>query len=86
VITPMAKTYDMPSLPKEGELFDQYFILRDKKTQELLPNIRYELTTASGKKLRGISDAAGRTCKVSSRDAETLSIKVMRDIDIKKKH
>nr|WP_320131115.1 type VI secretion system Vgr family protein [uncultured Holophaga sp.] len=66
----------LPMLPKNGETFDQHFHVLDADTGEPLPHMPYELTTASGKVLRGVTDAQGLTGKVFGTGADQVSLKV----------
>ncbi|WP_244432614.1 DUF2345 domain-containing protein [Holophaga foetida] len=74
---PESVQLDLPHPPKDGEIFDQHFHVVDSESGESLPHMPYELTTAFGKVLRGVTDAQGFTSKVRGLDAEGLSIKIL---------
>ena len=76
VILPDGKTYDMPTLPKVDELQNRCFVVRNG-SGEPVPDTRYEITTDEGKKLTGITDAEGRTCKVTTRNPDGVKIKLL---------
>jgi type VI secretion system secreted protein VgrG len=79
VVMPMAKTYEMPDLRKVDEVHDRHFKVVDLDTGEPLPYSRYELTTDSGKKIKGITDANGYTGKVAAHAQEGAEINVFMD-------
>jgi uncharacterized Zn-binding protein involved in type VI secretion len=51
---------------------DEQFLLRDKATGEPLANTRYQVRTASGNVISGITDSSGRTQRVQTDAAEQL--------------
>ena len=53
----------LPALPK-GEVYDQYYTVKDQDTGEPLANIEYEMTTASGQTITGKTNHHGRTSMV----------------------
>jgi type VI secretion system secreted protein VgrG len=77
VVMAQAKNYDLPNLPKVGEIFNQGFQVKDPATGEPIPGTLYELTTESGKKIRGYTDSSGFTGKLSAREQEGVKIALL---------
>ncbi len=50
----------------EAHEFDLHFLIQDDKTGKPLANIPYEITLATGTKMKGVSDGNGLTEKVSA--------------------
>lgn len=59
--------------------FDNGFILVIQGTKEPISNQKYKLTTSSGKILTGITDANGKTARLSARQAEVISVEFPED-------
>jgi uncharacterized Zn-binding protein involved in type VI secretion len=51
---------------------DEQFLLRDKATGEVLANVPYQVRTASGDVISGVTDSSGRTQRINTTAAETL--------------
>lgn len=51
---------------------DEQFLLRDKATGEVLANVPYQVRTASGDVISGVTDGSGRTQRISTSAAEAL--------------
>jgi hypothetical protein len=62
-------------------VYDEQYVLRDMSTTRPLANIRYRVRTATGITFEGITDAQGRTQRVTTDGAETLKLEV-RESDI----
>ena len=58
------------------KLFDEAFILKDEKTDEILANYPYRIKRADGSYEEGITDEQGHTHLVSSAETEELTIEV----------
>ncbi|MEN4919131.1 type VI secretion system tip protein TssI/VgrG [Achromobacter spanius] len=74
----------VPTLGKFSGLpgpFQEYFVLRDASTNEVLPNQAYEIVRASGGIVRGRTDDHGRTQVVTSDTREPLEISAIPDPD-----
>ncbi|CAI8877678.1 PAAR domain-containing protein [Pseudomonas sp. fls2-241-R2A-110] len=54
--------------------FTQQFIVRDPKTGVPIAERAYTLRTASGKELKGITDAQGKTAAMASDSAESVTL------------
>lgn len=61
--------------------FQEYFVLRDANTNEVLPDHAYEIVRASGDIVRGRTDAQGRTQVVTSETSEPLEVSALPDPD-----
>ncbi len=61
--------------------FQEYFVLRDANTNEVLPDHAYEIVRASGDLVRGRTDAQGRTQVVTSETSEPLEVSALPDPD-----
>lgn len=57
--------------------FDEYFILSHSVTGEPLAEHPYRIETESGKVLTGVTDANGKTQRVTSSKAESVSLRLM---------
>jgi len=56
---------------------DEQFTLRDGETRRPLANVRYRIRTASGAISEGITNAEGKTIRVQTDGAESLTIEVL---------
>lgn len=56
---------DLAALPKLQMDYDELFVLRNK-AGKAMPNMKYQIKTEDGKTIEGITDAEGRTEKVTS--------------------
>lgn len=61
--------------------FQEQFVLRDAKTNDILPNHAYEIVRANGDILRGRTDKEGRTQIVTSDQPEPLEVSAIPDPD-----
>ncbi len=63
------------SFPKEKDLFDQQFVIRDESTQAPIAGAPYRLTDAKGNLLyQGIADENGQTVRLTFGKAEQLKL------------
>ncbi|MBN3777458.1 PAAR domain-containing protein [Burkholderia sp. Ac-20345] len=58
---------------------DEQYVLRDAHSRQPLANVQYRIRTASGQVLVGITDATGHTQRVTTTDAESLHLEIVRD-------
>ena len=64
-----------PALNKAQDLFDEQFVLKDQDTAAVLAGTPYRIENSSGEVVAaGITDADGRTSRVTSSKAETLKV------------
>jgi uncharacterized Zn-binding protein involved in type VI secretion len=56
---------------------DEQFTLRDSGTGKPLTGVRYRITLHSGEIMAGVTDAAGRTQRVTSKGAEGLTLEIL---------
>ncbi|MEX3933208.1 PAAR domain-containing protein [Paraburkholderia phymatum] len=56
--------------------FDEQFVVRDRGTGQPLQGIRYRIRTASEKVFGGVTDASGRTGRVTTGLAEQLALEL----------
>jgi len=62
-------------LGKPRELFDEQFVLKDQDTNVALAGTPYRIENSQGKIVAtGITDANGRTSRVTASTAETLKV------------
>ncbi len=54
--------------------FDEHFVILDATTKAPLANQRYRLETASGKVIVGMTDANGKTERITSSQAESVTL------------
>lgn len=54
--------------------YDQYFSVRDARTNKPLPNVAYRITLDDGRVYEGITDSSGLTTKVFSDSAQIATI------------
>lgn len=67
----------LASLPDHrAALFDEAFVLKDKKTGEPLPNVVYRILLEDGNVLSGVTDRLGLTHVVNSAAAQALSLQL----------
>ncbi|KVC85817.1 hypothetical protein [Burkholderia ubonensis] len=58
---------------------DEQYVLSDVDTGEPLARVRYRIRTASGQVFDGVTDAAGYTQRITTTDAESLHLEIVRD-------
>lgn len=56
---------------------DEQFTLRDSGTGKPLAGVRYRIKMQSGEIMAGLTDDAGRTQRVASKDAEGLTLEIL---------
>ncbi len=54
--------------------FCEFFIAKDEKTGEALPNKRYRITTVEGKVFKGVTDMEGKTMEIMTSSPEKINI------------
>jgi type VI secretion system secreted protein VgrG len=60
---------------KAQDLFDEQFVLKDRDTAVVLAGTPYRIENSKGEVVAtGITDANGRTSRVTSSKAETLNV------------
>ncbi|TFH76879.1 MULTISPECIES: PAAR domain-containing protein [Pseudomonas] len=65
----------VPPLPVELSWpFTQHFVARNPRTGAPVANRAYTLRTASGKEIKGVTDAQGRTSPIASNLAESVTL------------
>lgn len=65
----------VPPLPVENQWpFSQHFVVRNPRTGAPVADRPYTLRTASGKEVRGVTDAQGRTRPIASHLAESVTL------------
>ncbi|MEO3723911.1 PAAR domain-containing protein [Pseudomonas syringae] len=65
----------VPPLPVEIQWpFSQHFVVRNPRTGAPVADRPYTLRTASGKEVRGVTDAQGRTRPIASHLAESVTL------------
>lgn len=57
-----------------NSMFDEHFIVRDSLTGAPVIGRAYQLRTDSGKIITGITDSAGKTLRISSRQIEGVTL------------
>ncbi|AOK62852.1 hypothetical protein [Burkholderia ubonensis] len=58
---------------------DEQYVLSDVDTGEPLVRVRYRIRTASGQVFDGVTDATGYTQRITTTDAESLHLEIVRD-------
>ncbi|WP_080420441.1 hypothetical protein [Burkholderia ubonensis] len=58
---------------------DEQYVLSDVDTGEPLARVRYRIRTASGQVFDGVTDATGYTQRITTTDAESLHLEIVRD-------
>jgi type VI secretion system secreted protein VgrG len=64
----------LPALPVAKEIYNEAFVVLDEETKEPMAHVRYQLESASGVKVEGITDALGRTQRLFTARSETLTL------------
>ncbi|QBQ96078.1 hypothetical protein [Paraburkholderia pallida] len=58
-------------------VYDEQYVLRNGATGQPLAGVPYEIRTALGQVIRGVTDGRGRTQRISSNSSETLQLSVI---------
>ena len=61
-------------LPPVKDLYNEAFVVRDEKTGEIMPNVRYRLESAGGSVIEGYTDAQGRTQRLFTAKPEQINL------------
>jgi type VI secretion system secreted protein VgrG len=69
---PANGSFGAPPRPKAKEIYNEAFVVKDEKTGEPLPHVRYLLESESGVKIEGVTDAEGRVQRLFSGKPEQL--------------
>ncbi|MGZ2749421.1 type VI secretion system Vgr family protein [Burkholderia stagnalis] len=64
----------IPEPQTAGGLYDEQFTLVDKHTGKIMPHMPYQIQSASGDVIEGVTDAEGRTIRVTGAKADGLMI------------
>ncbi|QMI49245.1 type VI secretion system Vgr family protein [Burkholderia sp. MBR-1] len=64
----------IPEPPAPGGLYDEQFTLVDKHTGKIMPHMPYRIESGSGGVVHGVTDADGRTVRVTGAKADGLKI------------
>ncbi|MFL6674478.1 MAG: type VI secretion system Vgr family protein [Massilia sp.] len=68
-----------PALPKAKQIYNEAFVIVNEETKQPMAHVRYQLESASGVKIEGITDALGRTQRVFTSKSETLTLHLPKD-------
>ncbi|MEL0616356.1 type VI secretion system tip protein TssI/VgrG [Cobetia marina] len=77
--TSLSTAFD--SLPESKGPYEQYFTLRDKRTEKALPYASYRVETAEGDIIEGRADSEGRTQKILTLKPEKLKATILDRFD-----
>ncbi|MGS0467986.1 DUF2345 domain-containing protein [Cobetia marina] len=78
---PMSLSTAFDSLPESKGPYEQYFTLRDKRTEKALPYASYRVETAEGDIIEGRADSEGRTQKILTLKPEKLKATILDRFD-----
>ncbi|MFC0693445.1 PAAR domain-containing protein [Paraburkholderia humisilvae] len=62
-----------------GQIHDEQFTLRDRRTNLPLANVRYRIRSVSGEVAKGRTDAIGRTARIKCSSPEQLILEIASD-------
>jgi type VI secretion system secreted protein VgrG len=68
-----------PSLPKARQIYNEAFVIVNEETKAPMAHVRYQLESASGVKIEGITDALGRTQRIFTSKREMLTLHLPKD-------
>jgi type VI secretion system secreted protein VgrG len=68
-----------PALPKAKQIYNEAFVIVNEETKQPMAYVRYQLESASGVKIEGITDALGRTQRIFTSRSETLTLHLPKD-------
>ena len=71
---------DLAAMPKLQMDYDELFVLRNK-VGKAMPNMKYKITTEDGKVIQGVTDAEGKTEKVTSLSMTKAVISLLGYVD-----
>jgi type VI secretion system secreted protein VgrG len=71
---PANGSVQLPKLPAARDIYNEAFVVLDEETKKPMAYVRYQLESASGIKLEGITDAEGRTQRLFTARSETLTL------------
>ncbi|WP_175991760.1 PAAR domain-containing protein [Burkholderia stagnalis] len=75
--TQTAKQSVVESVP--AAVHDEQFALHDADSGQPLANIHYRIRTSSGRIFNGVTDATGHTQRITTTDAESLYLHIVRN-------
>ncbi|MFN6960506.1 DUF2345 domain-containing protein, partial [Proteus mirabilis] len=73
-----ATNFNSP-IPEIQKGFCEQFVIKDKKTQRILPFTPYSVTTEEGDVYTGISDVEGKTVEIFTSTPQKIDVKVERE-------
>jgi type VI secretion system VgrG family protein len=68
-----------PTLPKAKQIYNEAFVIVNEETKQPMAYVHYQLESASGVKIEGITDALGRTQRIFTSRSETLTLHLPKD-------
>lgn len=59
-----------------NSVFDEAYVLRDRKSRKPLSNVSYRLVSSNGVTVQGVTDHAGRTQRIKTGETEKITVEI----------